>query len=53
MADLVDGLAEQEVAHEPVAVRADDEQVDGVALQPPDELAGAVGAVQERPGRKE
>ena len=47
MADLVDGLAEEEVADQPVAVRADHQEVDGLALELLDQLGGAVGAVEQ------
>ena len=47
MADLVHGLAEEQVADQAVAVRADDEQVDRLAPELADELPGAVGAVEQ------
>ena len=51
MPHAVDGLAEEEVAHQAVAVRADDQQIDRVVPQVADELTRGVGPVeQDRPG---
>ena len=45
--DPVDGLTQEQVADQAVAVRADDQQVDRVLPEVSDELAGRVGAVQQ------
>ena len=47
VADPVDGLAEEQVADQAVAVRADDQQVDRVASELRDEPAGRIGAVEQ------
>ena len=47
VADPVDRLAEEEVADQAVAVRADDQQVHGIVPQVADKLPGGVGAVEQ------
>ena len=52
VSDAVNGLPQEQVADQAVPVRADDEQVNRVASQVGDQLAGGVGPVeQDRTGR--
>ena len=47
MPDAVNGLSQEQVADHAVAVRADDQQVNRVAPQVGDQLAGGVGPVEQ------
>ena len=47
MSNPVDGLAKEQVAHQPVAVRTDDQEVHRIAPQMSNELAGGIGTVEQ------